>query len=177
MHQFTETKKVAAAPERHAEPSFLVHPLTEAHSEAEVLAFLAGRPARTAVMAAVVRNTGLERPFTRRPFYAGRDSAGHLEGVALIGHATFLEARTEGALAAFAGLAQKETDAHMILGEQGLVRRFWKYYAPEGQKPRIFCRELLFEQRWHIPACEPVPGLRRATLDDLALVMPVHAAM
>jgi uncharacterized protein len=177
MHQFTETKKVAAAPERHAAPSFLVHPLTEAHSEAEVLAFLAERPVRTVVMAGLVRDNGLESPFNRGTFYACRDSAGRLEGVALIGHATFLEARTEGALAAFAGLAQKETNAHMILGEQGLVRRFWKYYAPEGQKPRIFCRELLFEQRWPISACEPVAGLRPATLDDLALVMPVHAAM
>jgi predicted GNAT family acetyltransferase len=131
----------------------------------------------TVVMSGLVRDNGLESPFNRGTFYACRDREGRLEGVALIGHATLVEARTESALAAFAALAQKESDAHMILGEQALVRRFWNYYAPEGQKPRLFCRELLFEQRWPVAACESVPGLRRATLDDLALIMPVHAAM
>lgn len=176
MPQFIESKKAAAVP-RQVEPSFLVHPLTESHSEREVLAFLAERPVQTVVMSGLVRDNGLESPFNRGTFYACRDSAGHLEGVALVGHATFVEARTEPALAAFAQLAQKETDAHMILGEQALVRRFWKYYAPAGQTPRLSCRELLFEQRWPISACDPVAGLRRATLDDLMLVMPVHAAM
>jgi uncharacterized protein len=177
MPQFTESKKVAAAAPPPVEASFLVHPLTESHSEAEVLAFLAERPVQTVVMSGLVRDNGLESPFNRGTFYACRDRAGRLEGVALVGHATFVEARTEPALAAFAQLAQKETDAHMILGEQALVRRFWRYYAPAGQTPRLFCRELLFEQRWPVQACDPVAGLRRATLDDLMLVMPVHAAM
>ena len=177
MPQFTESKKAAAAPPRRVEPSFLVHPLTESHSEREVLAFLAERPVQTVVMSGLVRDNGLESPFNRGTFYACRDQGGRLEGVALIGHATFVEARTESALAAFARLAQKEADAHMILGDQALVRRFWKYYAPAGQVARSFCRELLFEQRWPISACDPAPGLRRATLDDLALIMPVHAAM
>ncbi|HEX3560750.1 MAG TPA: GNAT family N-acetyltransferase [Pyrinomonadaceae bacterium] len=178
MPQFIESKKVAAAaPVRQVEPSFLVHPLTESHSEAEALAFLAERPAQTVVMSGLVRDNGFESPFNRGTFYACRDATGRLEGIALVGHATFVEARTEPALAAFARLAQKETDAHMILGERALVRRFWEYYAPAGQKPRLFCRELLFEQRWPVQACDSVAGLRRATLDDLMLVMPVHAAM
>jgi uncharacterized protein len=178
MPQFIESKKVAAAASpRRVEPSFLVHPLTEGHSEAAVLAFLSERPVQTVVMSGLVRDNGLESPFNRGTFYACRDDEGRLEGVALIGHATLVEARTESALAAFAELAQKESNAHMILGEQATVRRFWHYYAPEGQTPRLFCRELLFEQRWPISACDPVGGLRRATLDDLALVMPVHAEM
>ena len=167
MPQFTESKKVAAPPRR-VEPSFLVHPLTEGHSEAEVLAFLSERPVQTVVMSGLVRDNGLESPFNRGTFYACRDAGGRLEGVALVGHATLVEARTEPALAAFAALAQKERGAHMILGEQALVRRFWNYYAPEGQTPRLFCRELLFEQRWPISACDPLANLRRATLDDLA---------
>ena len=177
MPQFKESKKTAAARAREVEPSFLVHPLTERHDECEVLAFLLERPVHTVVMAGLIRDNGLESPFNRGTFYACRDSAGRLEGVALIGHATFVEARTEPALKAFARLAQKERGAHMILGEQEIIRRFWNYYASAGQASRIFCRELLFEQRWPVGACEPVEGLRRATLDDLALVMPVHAAM
>ncbi|HVF44903.1 MAG TPA: GNAT family N-acetyltransferase [Pyrinomonadaceae bacterium] len=178
MPQFTESKKVAV--ERHARAAgqaLLVHPLTERHDETEVLDFLAERPVHNVVMSGLIRDNGLESPFNRGTFYACRDSSGALSGVALVGHATFVEARTEGALREFAALAQKERDAHMILGEQGLIRRFWGHYAGAGQTPRLFCRELLFEQRWPVEACEPVPDLRRATLDDLMLVMPVHAAM
>jgi predicted GNAT family acetyltransferase len=178
MPQFTESNKAAASvPVRETESSLLVHPLTERHDEGEVLDFLAERPVHTVVMAGLIRDNGLESPFNRGSFYACRDSEDRLAGVALIGHATFVEARTDSALRAFAGLAQKERDAHLILGEQGLIHRFWGHYAPEGQTPRLFCRELLFEQRWPVEACEPVPDLRRATLDDLLLVMPVHAAM
>src|SRR5436305_1557995 len=62
MPQFIESKKVAAAPPRRVEPSFLVHPLTEGHSEAEVLAFLSERPVQTVVMSGLVRDNGLESP-------------------------------------------------------------------------------------------------------------------
>jgi predicted GNAT family acetyltransferase len=178
MPQFTESKK--AAVERHAraaEQALLVYPLTERHDETEVLDFLAERPVHTVVMSGLIRDNGLESPFNRGTFYACRDAESRLAGVALVGHATFVEARTEGALREFAALAQKERDAHLILGEQGLIHRFWGHYAHAGQTPRLFCRELLFEQRWPVEACEPVPDLRRATLDDLMLVMPVHAAM
>ena len=179
MPRFNESKKAAAvaARTREAGSSCLVHPLTEKSDEIEILAFLSERPVQTVVMAGLIRDNGLESPFNRGTFYACRDSAGRLEGVALVGHATFIEARTEAALSALARLAQKERGAHMILGEQELIRRFWNYYSSAGQTPRLFCRELLFEQRWPVGACEPVEGLRRATLDDLALVMPVHAAM
>lgn len=178
MPQFTESKKAAVGRrERAAGQPLLVHPLTERHDELEVLDFLAARPAHTVVMSGLIRDNGFESPFNRGTFYACRDSEGELAGVALVGHATFVEARTEGALREFAALAQKERDAHMILGEQGLMHRFWGHYADAGQTPRLFCRELLFEQRWPVEACEPVPNLRRATLDDLMLVMPVHAAM
>jgi predicted GNAT family acetyltransferase len=176
MPRFMETNKAAALPPQPAPPS-LIHPLTERDDEAEVLGFLAERPVHTAVMRGLIRDNGLESTFNRGAFYAVRSASGALEGVALIGHATFVEPRTEGALAAFAALARKERDAHVILGERELMRRFWLHYAPAGQMPRLFCRELLFEQRWPVAASETVPGLRLATLDDLMLVMPVHAAM
>jgi hypothetical protein len=181
MPQFSESRKAAAA-HAHAllptpEPAFRVHPLTESDSESEVLDFLAERPVPTVVMRGLIRDNGFASPFNRGTFYACRDRAGRLEGVALVGYHTFLEARTEGALRAIAELAQRERVGHMIWGEQEMVRGFWGHYAPGGQAQRTFCRELLFEQRWPVRACEPVPGLRPATLEDLMLVMPVHAAM
>lgn len=179
MPQFSESRKANAAHALQPSPEtpFRVHPLTERDGEQEVLDFLAERPAPTVVMRGLIRDNGFESPFNRGTFYACRDRVGALEGVALVGHATFVEARTEGALRAFAELAQGEHAAHMILGEQEIIRGFWDYYAPGGQAPRLFCRELLFEQRWPVRACEPVEGLRLATLEDLMLIMPIHAAM
>jgi uncharacterized protein len=177
MPRFTKSNKTTSPRSLHVEPTFIVYPLTEADDEAEVLAFLAGRPVHAVVMSSLIRDNGLESPFNRGTFYAARDSEDRLEGIALIGHATFVEARTDSALRAFALLAQGEHHAHMILGEQASISRFWDYYAHAGQRPRLFCRELLFEQRWPVAACAPVASLRRATLEDLMLLMPVHAAL
>jgi predicted GNAT family acetyltransferase len=158
-------------------PAPMIHPLTESHPESEVLDFLAGRPAQAVIMSGLIRDNGFESPFNRGTFHACRDSAGRLEGVALIGHAVYVVAETPAALREFARVAQGQQNAHVILGERELVGRFWEHYAPAGQAPRVFCRELLFEQRWPVPAREPIEGLRLATLEDLMLVMPVHAAM
>src|SRR5919206_1327714 len=135
MPQFSESRKANAAhvPPPTPEAPFRVHPLTESDREMEVLDFLAERPAPTVVMRGLIRDNGFESPFNRGTFYACRDRRGRLEGVALVGHATFVEARTEGALRAFAELAQGERAAHMILGEQEMIRGFWGHYAPAGQ--------------------------------------------
>src|SRR5919107_5565838 len=115
MPQFSESRKAAAARvAQGAETAFRVHPLTERDGEQEVLDFLAVRPAPTVVMRGLIRDNGFESPFNRGTFYACRDASGALAGVAVVGHATFVEARTEGALREFAALAQKERDAHMI---------------------------------------------------------------
>jgi uncharacterized protein len=146
-------------------------------SENEVLAFLAANPLHTVVMAGLISDNGIVSPLNRGTFYACRDAADQLEGVALIGHVTMVEVQTEAALKAFAELAAQDNRcAHVILGEQEQVRRFWNYYAQAGQPIRLVCRELLFEQRWPIEVREAV-NLRPATLDDIEQVMPVHAQM
>lgn len=143
----------------------------------EVLAFLAERPLHTVGMAGFVLDNGLESPLNRGDFYACRDARGRLEGVALIGHAVLVEARTEEATALFAKLAQGRPGAHMILGEEQGVELFWSYYAEGGQAPRRMCRELLLEQRWPVEAREPVAELRVAEPSDLEAIVPVHARM
>jgi predicted GNAT family acetyltransferase len=151
-------------------------PLTDDH-ETEALAFLGVRPLHTVVMTGFIRDNGLESPFNRGTFYGFRNAEGQLEGVALVGHVILVEARTLCALKAFARLAQNCPPTHMIMGEQEKVACFWSYYAEGGKHPRRICRELLLEQHWPVGAAEFVPDLRRATLDDLMLVMPVHASM
>jgi len=145
--------------------------------EAEVFEFLSARTIHTVFMASLIRDNGLVSPHNRGSFYACRDRYGLLEGVALVGHATIVEARTDNALAAFARLSRNCLNAHLIRGEQETIANFWKYYANSGQQPRSICRELLFEQRQPVPAMEGVAGLRPATLTDLDKVLAVNASM
>ena len=143
----------------------------------EVLAFLAENPLHTICLAGLIRDNGFASPHNRGTFYGCRNSEGRLEGVALIGHATLVEARTGRAMQEFALLAQAHPRTHMILGPRERVERFWDRYADEGQEMRRACRELLFELRRAMEVTDEVEGLRRATLDDLELIAPVHAAM
>lgn len=151
-------------------------PLTSGQ-EIEVLGFLAKRPLHTVVMAGHIRDNGLESSFNRGKFYGCSNAAGRLEGVALIGHATLVETRSEAALAAFARLATSHREAHLIMGEQDQIERFWKSYAGLGVQPRRVCRELLFEQRQPQKAISPVLDLRLATLADLESVMLIQGQM
>jgi len=148
--------------------------LAEEH-RTEVLAFLARRPTHTFGMTSFIRDNGLVSPFNRGRFYGCRDQQGKLEGVALIGHATLFETRSGAVIRAFAGLGQNCSDVALLLGEQKKVQAFWHHYSVRGQAARLLRRELLFEQRSPIEAREPVPALRLATLDDLDLIVPVHA--
>jgi len=143
----------------------------------EVLAFLAERPVHTVCLAGFIRDNGLVSPHNRGTFYGCRNSEGRLEGVALIGHATLIEARTARAMEEFGLVAQGYQRTHMILGEKDKVEQFWNYYADEGQEMRLACRELLFELRYAMQVRAAVEGLRRATLEDLDKIAPVQASM
>ena len=149
----------------------------EAQQEAEVLLFLAQRPLHTVTMVGFIRDNGLVSPLNRGSFYGYRNAAGNLEGVALIGHATLIEAHTTEALRAFAAIAQSGKATHMVLGERSQVEEFWKGYSVNGQEMRLVCSEFLFELKWPVAVPAPVTGLRRATEAELDLVMPVQAEM
>jgi uncharacterized protein len=145
--------------------------------EIEALEFLAGRPVHTVYIAGLIRDNGLHSKYNRGDFYGCRNAEGQLEGVALIGHYTAIEARSEAALQHFARLARNCSLTHVVVGESDDIDRFWSYYASPGQSPRLACRELLMEQRWPIAVRERVEGLRLATLEDLPLIMAPQAEM
>jgi ribosomal protein S18 acetylase RimI-like enzyme len=150
--------------------------LTNEH-QPEILAFLAARPLHTVVMAGHIRDNGVVSVFNRGTFHAYRGLKGSLEGVALIGHATFMETRSDAALRAFARVAQDSPEIHLIMAEQEKADLFWSHYAQAGQRRRAVGRESLLEQRWPIGVDQVVSELRRATADDLEAVMMVQAEM
>src|ERR1051325_11643705 len=104
--------------------------------ESEVIEFLSARPLHTVVMLGLISDNGLLSPRNRGSFYGSRNYAGQLEAVALIGHATMVEAHTEESLINFARVARNCRGAHLIRGEQESIKVFWTYYAGGSTEPR-----------------------------------------
>jgi len=150
--------------------------LEEQH-KAETLSFLSSRILHTFVMTGWLHDNGVVNPLNRGTFYGHRNGYGELDGVALIGHTTLFEARSDEALAAFAGLAQDCTSASALMGEEKKVQQFLNHYVSRRPAPRLACREQLFEQREKQQIGDEIPGLRLATPADLDLVVKVHADM
>ncbi|HJZ80749.1 MAG TPA: GNAT family N-acetyltransferase [Pyrinomonadaceae bacterium] len=150
--------------------------LEEQHRN-ETLAFLSTRILHTFVMTGWLHDNGMVNPLNRGTFYGHRNHAGELDGVALIGHTTLFEARSDEAVAAFAGLTQECSAASALMGEEKKVKQFLNYYISGRPAPRLACREQLFEQRHKQQLGEEIPGLRLATTAELDLVTSVHAQL
>lgn len=143
---------------------------------AEVLTFLAMRPVHTVVMTSFINDNGIESSLNRGKFYGFRDAGGTLEGVALIGHTTLVEARTEESLKAFAFVAREsETPIHIIMSDGENAESFWKYYAGGAREPRLVCTELLFEMTFPVMVRESSEDLRLAAEDELLEIAAAHA--
>ena len=151
--------------------------LLTSDQEAEVLLFLSHRPIHTVAMKSFIRDNGLVNPLNRGRFYGCRDINGHLEGVALVGHATLMETVSDRALQALARVARECSYTHLIMGEQDRIAEFWTNYSEAGNKPRLACREWLLELQTANATTESVPGLRLAKEEELNVVMPIQAQL
>lgn len=145
--------------------------------EQEVLEFLSARPIHTVFMAGLIRDNSLVSPQNRGSFYGSRARSGQLEGVALIGHATMIEAHTEDSLIGFARIARNCHNAHLIRGEQTAIQTFWTHYAGAGCEPRLISREHLYELKDAPSVTDGSINLRQATIDDIDKVMAVNSSM
>src|SRR5262252_748065 len=144
--------------------------------EPEVIEFLSARPLHTFFMMGLIRDNGLLSPRNRGSFYGSRSYSGQLEAVALIGHATMVEAHTESSLINFARVARNCRGAHLIRGEHDSIKTFWTYYNGGVTEPRYIARESLYELSETPLTVEDV-NLRPATMADLEKVIAVNSAM
>jgi GNAT superfamily N-acetyltransferase len=126
-------------------------------------------------MSSFIADNGIVSELNRGVFFGHRDQSGLLDGVALIGHTTLVEARSEEALHAFAIAARRsETPIHLIMSSGDDAERFHRYLSPD--KPaRLVCTELLFEAAYPfaVPECEFEIG--NASLDQLLPVAEAQA--
>ena len=147
--------------------------LREANRD-EVVEFLNARPVHTVVMTSLINDNGLENTLNRGEFYGYRDKDGKLEGVALIGHSTLLEARSEEALWAFAQAAKSsKIPVYLVMSSGNDAERFWQYFSDGLTEPRLSCTEFLFETAFPYLVRDCKWDIRLATRDEL---MPVAEA-
>ena len=147
-----------------------------ASNRSETLEFLAIRPVHTVVMTSFINDNGMESDLNRGKFYGYRNAQGSLEGMALIGHTTLVEARTEEALKALAFAARSsETPIHLIMSDGTAAEAFWKYYTDGIQQPRLKCTENLFEISFPFMVPKGQHDIRLAKAEELLPVAEAQA--
>jgi predicted GNAT family acetyltransferase len=141
----------------------------------EVKLFLNVRPVHTVVMASFIRDNGVESELNRGTFFGYRNWQGVLEGVALIGHTTLIEARSDEAMAAFAAKARTDRVAiNLVMSEHEDALKFWQYYAGSST-PRLTCTELLFETAFPMLVHDCEWDVRTARPEELMPIAEAHA--
>jgi len=142
----------------------------------EVLEFLAIRPVHTVVMASFIEDNGIDSSLNRGKFYGFQNDEGALEGVALIGHTTLVEARSDEALKALAFVAKRsETPIHLIISEGLLAESFWNHYCGGIISPRLVCTEQLFELGFPFPVQVCEYDVRLARPEELNQIAEAQA--
>lgn len=143
---------------------------------AEVQAFLSVRPVHTVVMSSFIADNGIVSELNRGKFYGYRNTAGKLEGVALIGHSTLVEARSDEALKALAYIARKsETPIHLIMSSGNDAEKFWKFLDSGHTTPRLTCTEALFELSFPFAVQKSEWKIENATMEHLMEVAEAQA--
>jgi len=144
----------------------------------EVLSFLSQRPVHTVVMTSFILDNGMVSELNRGDFYGFRDRMGMLQGVALIGHATLVEARTNEALMALAFTARSSTTAiNLIMSSGTAAQSFWNYLNGFQKDPAMTCTELLFEVGFPFPVQDCQYELRLARPEELGQIAEAHAGV
>ena len=142
---------------------------------AKAWAFLSECPIPPFGMTGLIQDNGWVSPLNRGSFYVCHDSNGDIDGVALIGHNTLMEARSAASIKAFAHLARACPNIYLVLAEESVLRTFWYHYGAGNRVEFEEKRYALLKQSWPTEAREPVFGLRKARLEDLDLVVEAHA--
>lgn len=149
--------------------------LLENADKQAVLEFLKIRPVHTVVMTSLIQDNNLENAENRGKFYGYRNQNGTLEGIALIGHTTLVEARTEDSLKAFSIIArQSETPIHLMMSDGNTIESFWKHYAGDTRQPRLVCSELLFELNFPFFVQQCGWDVRLADASELEQIAVAH---
>ncbi len=176
------TAMINETPRYEIAPHLMVAPdltrVTELRQEdtKEVLNFLSFRPVHTVVMASFINDNGIVSELNRGKFYGYRNGNGTLEGVALIGHSTLVEARSDKALKALAITARSsETPIHLVWSNGNAAETFWQHLTDGLTEPRLTCTENLFEIAFPFAVQKSEWQIENATMEHLLPVAEAQA--
>ncbi len=142
----------------------------------EVVAFLNLRPVHTIAMTSFINDNGIENPSNRGIFYGYCGMDDKLEGVALIGHSTLIEARNNDAIRAFALAAKgSETQIKLVMSSDRVAELFWLHYTDGLRQPRLASTEILFEVAFPFLVQNCEWDIRTAKPEELTMVAEAHA--
>ena len=144
---------------------------------AEALSFLAVRPVHTVVMTSFIHDNGFNAELNRGVFYGYRGQSGKIEGIALIGHSTLVETRSDAAMRALAFTARtSRIPIHLIMAAGDDADSFWSAYSG-GDQPRLRCEELLFEASLPFLVQNSKWDVQEADISDLEQIAEAQAAI
>ncbi|MBX3243328.1 MAG: GNAT family N-acetyltransferase [Acidobacteria bacterium] len=142
----------------------------------EVMSFLSERPVHTVAMASLITDNGIESDLNRGIFYGYRNESGDLEAVALIGHSTLVDARSDRSLKSLAFTAKSSvTPINLIMSSGNDAETFFAYYGNGALLPRDVANELLFETSFPFPVQECNWDLRNAVPSEIDQIACAHA--
>ncbi len=142
----------------------------------EVLEFLNIRPVHTVVIASFLADNGFDSEFNRGRYFGYRSADGSLEGVALIGHSTLIEARSDESLMAFALAAKEsETPVYLMMSEGRIIERFWDFYKEGNAEPKHVFTEKLFELNFPFLIQDCEWEIRTAKTEEIDQIAEAHA--
>jgi GNAT superfamily N-acetyltransferase len=127
-------------------------------------------------MSSFITDNGIVSDLNRGKFFAYRNTRGKIEGIALIGHTTLVEARSDESLKALAFLARtSETPIHLIMSSGAEAAKFHGHLTGGATTPRLTCVEALFEAKlpFAVQNCEWNIG--NADMEQLELVAEAQA--
>lgn len=142
----------------------------------EVRIFLRQRPVHTVAMMSFINDNGLFGEMNRGIFYGYRSVGGELEGAALIGHTTLVEARSREALRAFAATARRsETPIKMMMSDGKNIEDFWRFFSGGLFQPRLVCEEKLFKLKSPVSFKQNDCRIRLGAESELETIAAAHA--
>jgi ribosomal protein S18 acetylase RimI-like enzyme len=144
----------------------------------DALTFLAGANVQSVILAGMLLDNGVDKELNRGTFYAYRGVRGEIEGIALIGHSTIIDSRSEIALREFARIARNTSvPMHLVLSSGEVSERFFDDYSYGRFMPRLTCTEISFVTRKANAELAADHQVRLATADELEPVARAQAEM
>ncbi|MFN6965071.1 MAG: GNAT family N-acetyltransferase [Pyrinomonadaceae bacterium] len=143
----------------------------------DALAFLAKRPLHNVILEGWLTDLKAGEKPTCGRFFKHRDENGLIDGIALIGKHTLLEAHRPAAIRAFAELARERGDIKMFCAESPAFEIFWRHYSLSARRPRLAMSLSFLTISEPLHPIDASVRLRPAEIDDLDAVVDAHAGL